>query len=242
MKRESWTKAVWVVMFSLLLCQACAPTKTFRTHPQFDTRIAAVSKPGLLPVDAKVYVLDAGGIQELQDEWSAEAGRHVQGSCIGCLAQKQRTVEPVVVSKELEEELEDIQALYRAVSTSILLHTYTQPNLFPEKVSHFDYTLGPIQDFLAKVNADALIFVYAQYKISTAGRQALMATGIVLGALAGVAVVPRGGAAFVSLAVVDSSGDILWFNVQSGPQYDLRKPEDVKALVTALLADFPAGR
>ncbi|SEM65398.1 hypothetical protein SAMN04489760_13039 [Syntrophus gentianae] len=242
MNGESWTKSLWIVIFLLVLCQACAPTKTFRTNPQFDTRIAAVSKPGFLPVDAKVYELGAGGIEELQDEWSAEAAKHIQGSCTECLGQKQRKVEPIVVSKEIEEELEDIQALYRAVSTSILLHTYTEPNLFPEKLNSFDYTLGPIHDLLAKVNADALIFVYAQDEISTAGRQALMATGVVLGALTGVYVVPRGGVAVISLAVVDSSGDILWFNVQSGDQYDLRKPEDVKTLVTALLADFPAGR
>ncbi|OPY80498.1 MAG: hypothetical protein A4E70_01725 [Syntrophus sp. PtaU1.Bin005] len=242
MKGESWTKSAWVVIFSLIFCQACAPTKTFRTNPQFDNRIMAISKPGLLPVDAKVYELDAGGIQELQDEWSAEAGKYVQGSCTECLAQKQRKVEPVVVSKEIEEELEDIQALYRAVSASIILHTYTEPNLFQEKVDHFDYTLGPIHDFLAKCNADALIFVYAQDSISTAGRQALMAAGVVLGALAGVVIVPQGGIAAISIAVVDSSGDILWFNVKGGNQYDLRKPDDIKALMTALLADFPAGR
>ena len=80
--------------------------------------------------------------------------------------------------------MEDTQALFEAVSASVLLHTYSRSTwirkydsdqTFPEKLKNFDYSLGPEVQRLAKLaNADALLFTSGVDHISTGGRKGLI--------------------------------------------------------------------
>ena len=136
------------------------------------------------------------------------------------------------------EELDDVVALYKAVSGAILSHTYGSValnwNFFPEKLSRFDYSLGPIDGILTRLNVDGLLFVTAGDEVSTGGRKALM----VVGAFTGV--FPRSGVTWANAGLVDGFGSILWFSANPGKPYNLREADDVSKLVGRMLNEFPA--
>jgi hypothetical protein len=240
------------VIFVLGLCLlfmafGCAPiTKT--VHPEFEIRTKYIKTAGLLSPDIKIYEFTAGGMRELRDEWCAKGKENVQRAVIECLMDKPLEIKPITIDKEMEEEMEDMEdiyALYRAVSTSINFHTQGD-NKFPEKVKNFDYSIGSVDKILKRYGGDALIFVTGFDEISTAGRQALKAVGIIAGvALAaagvgGAVIVPRSGITLISIALVDSSGTILWYNIKgSQGGYDLRNPESATKFVREILSDYP---
>jgi len=113
---------------------------------------------------------------------------------------------------------------------------------FDEKLTNFDYSLGPEVEKLAKLaNADALLFISGLDHISTGGRQALMFLGILLAGATGVYAGPAGGATSLSVALVDpATGAILWYNI-AGSQggHDLRDTESTADLVKQVFKDFP---
>jgi hypothetical protein len=89
--------------------------------------------------------------------------------------------------------------------------------------------------------ADALLFVRGVDSIATAGRKAVQAGSVILGALVGVQVTPNLGVTAVNLALVDAdTGDVLWYNFHaSAGDHDLRNPIDTTAMVMDILKDFP---
>jgi hypothetical protein len=202
-------------------------------------RTKDIKTTGLLSPDIKIYEFTAGGVRELRDDWCSKGRENVQGALIECLREKPLEVKPITFDQEMEEEMQDIYALYRAVSTSINTHTYGDFK-FPGKMKIFDYSIGSIDKILQKHGTDALIFVYGFDEISTGGRKALQAAGIVAGALTGVVVIPRSGFTVVNVALVDPSGAILWYNIKgSQGGYDLRTPESATKFIRAVLSDYP---
>jgi hypothetical protein len=242
----------FVILFALYLLSlvvGCATTpKTI--HPEFETRSRDIKTAGLISPDIKIYELTAGGLRELKDDWCAKGKENVQKAMIECLREKPLEIRPITMDREMEEEMEEIYALYRAVSSSIIMHTVNIQggNIFPEKVKTFDYSIGSMEKILKKYGGDGLIFVTGFDEISSAGRQTLKAVGIIAGiALAasgvgGAMIIPRSGVTLVSVALVDSSGVILWYNIKgSEGGYDLRNPESATKLVRDILADYPGG-
>ena len=233
----------------LLMAVGCATT-TKTIHPEFETRARDIKTAGLISPDIKIFELTAGGVRELKDDWCAKGKENVQRAVIECLREKPLAIKPITIDREMEEEIEEIYALYRAVSTSIILHTVNiqGANIFPEKVKRFDYSIGTMERILKIHGGDALIFVTGFDEISSAGRQTLKAVGIIAGiALAasgvgGAVIIPRSGITLVSVALVDSSGSILWYNIKSSEGgYDLRNPESATKLVRDILAGYPGA-
>jgi hypothetical protein len=232
--------AFFVILVFVITTSACVPP-AYRKHTDFDTVIQNIEAPGLMPPNVKIYELTAGGVQELRDDWSEQGQSNVLNAIEKGFADKNYQIISCEIPEDMEEEVEDILATYRAVSTSIQLHTYPGASQFPEKMKNFDYSLGSIESLLEPFDADAMIFVYGSDEISTGGRKALMAVGILVGAFTGVAVMPRSGITAVSIAIVDPSGRILWYSVKgSAGGQDLRKPESAASLVESILADFPS--
>jgi hypothetical protein len=208
-------------------------------HPEFNKRALRIKTPGMIAPDVNICELTAGGVREIRDDWSAAGEQNVADALAECLDEQACTVKTCVVGKEIEEELVDIHALYRAVSQSIQIHTYG-PHLFPEKQKNFVYSVGSIENLLDRLEADALIFVYGYDEISTVGRKALTVLGVALGAVTGVMILPNSGITAVSVSLVDPSGAILWYSVKAGAGvYDLRKPESAKTLLKDILSDLP---
>jgi len=230
---------VWIGFCFLSMLLGCASVAPHRAHPEFERRSQDIKGAGLLSPDIKIYELTAGGVRELKDDWCAKGKENVQGALIQCLRERPLEIKPIALEKRLEEEMEDVYALYRAVNTSILSHTYGQFT-FPEKMKSFDYSIGSVEQISKTYGADALIFVYGSDEISTTGRQALQVLGAVAGAFTGVAVIPRSGITVLSVAVVDPSGVILWYNIKGGQgSHDLRNPESAASLVRDLLSGYP---
>jgi hypothetical protein len=198
-----------------------------------------VASAALISPDIKVYEFTAGGVREIRDDWCSMGKENVKEAAIKCLHEKLADVRPTPASKEVEEELEDAYALYKAVSTSIQLHVYG-PFGFPEKKKNFDYSVGSVNRILEDLKTDVLIFVYGSDEISTSGRKALQVGAIAIGLLTGVAVIPRGGITQVSVGIVDASGSILWYNAKASEGgYDLRDRESATKLLAEILADLP---
>lgn len=231
----------------LFMAFGCAPImKT--VHPEFQIRAKDIQTAGLLSPDIKIYEFTAGGMRELRDEWCTQGKENVQRALIECLREKPFAIKPIILDKDMEDEMEDIYALYRAVSASIVLHTQGD-NRFPEKVKNFDYSVGSVENILKRYGVEGLIFVTGYDEISTAGRKVLKVVGIIASvALAAAAgggpvIAPRSGITLVSVALVDPSGSILWYNIR-GTQgtHDLRNPESTSKFVRDVLSNYPEGR
>jgi len=224
----------------LLACPSlalCEPAYS-RAAPEARDRAKEMKTLGILFVDMKVYQLTAGGVREPKEDWTEAARRNFLTSLEADL--KGRGMEAKVLGEEsTSEELDDIQILYGAVRDAILTHTYGSAlnwDFFPEKLSHFEYSLGPVDELLARLRVDGLLLVTASDEISTGGRKTLM----VVGAFTGVH--PRSGITWANMGLVDASGAVLWFSANPGKTYDLRESEQVSKLVERMLNEFPVPK
>jgi len=199
----------------LITVFGCAPPP-YRAHTEFETKVKNIGMPVVVLSHVRIYESSPGGVVELRDDWGAISEHNLLSALFANLKGKHYKVKPLISDKETEKEAEEIQALYKAVKRSIQLHTYG-PQLFPEKLRNFDYSLGSIERILRKCEADSLIFVDALGHISTNK--------------------PR---ASISLCVADSSGTIVWYCVKGSlGEYDLRDPESTTELVEDILSSFP---
>jgi hypothetical protein len=239
--RTSRITRVIPALLVLLLVWGCVPAaKSYRAHPDFEARAQDIKAPVLVPPEVNIYELSTGGVRELRDDWSEQGQHNTASAVVAVFGEIPLPVKEANLPKKLRKELDDVQALYRAVSTSIHAHTYGQAGLFPDKVKNFEYSLGPIDSILNYYHSDALIIVYGVDEISTSGRKALRAAGLVLSTVLGDSVVPNAGVSAISVAVVDRSGTILWYNVGgSEGGNDLRDYESTESLVRSILADYP---
>lgn len=214
----------------------CAVIKS-STHSEFEARYKNIKTSGLIFPDIEIYELTAGGVRELKDDWCKSGTENVFNALMEKLKEKEIEVKILTV----EEDIEDILALYRAVSTCIHLHTYG-PYPFPEKKKNFSYSIGSIEKILKKHGVEALMIIYGSDEVTTGGRKALIAFGALATIATGVPVVPRAGITTMDVALVDSSGTILWYmGKRSGASHDLRNPEDATTFVEDIFSDFPGS-
>lgn len=233
-----------LLAFCIAAC-ATQPISSSRINPGLQQKQGPIKIVMILPPVVHVEALSAGGMHEEQEEWSRQAERNVITAIEEQLKERSglqiEYLSPDSLSQETKANLAETQALFDAVNISILLHTYgPEPTRFPDKVNHFDYSLGMEVNKLAG-QADALLVVRADDHISTEGRKALQVAGVVLGALAGVVMVPAGGTTVASAALVDArSGSLLWYNwIGSSGGYDLREATSTNSLIKGLLVNFP---
>lgn len=199
----------------LITVFGCA-SPAYRTHSEFEVRVTNIGIPILVLSDIRIYELSPGGVVELRDDWGVIGKHNLLSALLANLKDKHYVVKPLIPDKAINKEMEEIQALHKAVNRSIQLHTYG-PQLFPEKLRNFDYSLGSIERILKKCEADSLIFVDALGYISTNKPEAS-----------------------VSVCVSDSSGTIVWYCVKGSlGEYDLRDLESATELVKDILSCFP---
>ncbi len=236
---RSRNSLVLLAAFWLAVTVSGCATPAYRAHPALDSYSTKIRTAALLPADIKVYALSAGGVEELRDDWSEQGRKNVEKAVIDHLKRHKVKVKKIRVNKSNKSQVRDIHALYKAVSDSILLHTYVQGHTFPEKVKNFEYSVGSIDKLVQPYGADALIIVYGSDEISTGGRKALKAVGAVFGAITGVQG-PRSGITEMSVALVDRSGMVLWYNIRGNEGgFDLRKQQNAAGFVSQVMFDFP---
>ena len=213
--------------------------ETYRKHPQYESRIAEIKNTGALPADVRVYELSAGGMKELRNDWCETGKANMQHALIKSIQKSSLNLSVLTIDEELKAEIDELQSLYRAVHESIYLHTFEPNNLFPHKKENFVYSLGRIDDVLDKLGVDSLIFVYGSDQISSDARQFWMAASIILLFLGGHTATPSPGFTEVSVAVVDRTGDILWFNLYRSNAFDLRDKNDSLRILSYLISTLP---
>jgi hypothetical protein len=236
---------IYPLLFLLVLLAACAAPRTDRINKQNEYMLNAAKSLTVVPLRTDVYQISAGGVEEKMDEWCAMARTNVMTAINDELAAKPmilvKPFEESLLSQDQRSSLDQTKALYNAVNYSIVLHTYGPPeHRFQDKFQNFDYSLGEAVYELAR-DTDVLLMVSASDQIATAGRKALQAGSVILGALIGVNVTPNFGATTLSIALVDAeTGKILWYNRHgSRGDQDLRDPIKTTKLVKRLMADFP---
>lgn len=244
--RRLWVTALLAIAF----LSGCATTP-YRAHPQFEDRLRTGLTVALVPPDVKVYQITAGEVREQMDEWSETARTNVLAAMRKRLGSGRvltvREFDPAK-SQAAREEFEDASPLFQAVALSAVLHTYRPETQFKTKMDRFDYSLGPLPALAEASEADALVFVRAVDNISTGGRVARNVALVLIGAAAGVVIIPQGGVTAMSAALVDArTGDILWFNTHaSGGGHDLRDPASAETFVAqafeAFAKTFPTGK
>ena len=229
---------LYVVMFFLF--GGCAP-KEYRVNPDFASLSKEIRIPILAHPKVEVYELTAGGVRELKQEWSDIGLENVATAVLQNLQGIKCQIMEKNLSPEMEEKIEDLRALYLAVSYSIQMHAINpqSPSAFPTKIANFDYSIGPIDDLLKELGADGIILIYGSDEISTGGRQALIATGIIVGAVTGVFAVPRAGITSINASIINPDGKIIWYSSKAGGGHDLRNKESVNKIIQQLFADFP---
>jgi len=259
--RSKRLPSIGLCMLILVIMAGCVPL-AFRAHPQLQEKVQSIKTVAIMPPGIKVYQLSVGGDTELMDEATAaakqtvataiekELGRHA-GVVFNPFPLPSGILETSrdLTAAGLKDELEDTQALFDAVSASVLLHTYEHgtDQMFPEKLKNFDYSLGPEVERLAKLaNADAFLFISGVDHISTGGRKASMYLGTLillpLSVTGILIVVTPPGVAVLNVALVDgTTGALLWYNVVGWRGAYLTNLGSVAALAERAFEDFPLG-
>ncbi|MDD2751568.1 MAG: hypothetical protein PHN59_00345 [Candidatus Omnitrophica bacterium] len=202
----------------------------------------------VMPIDIKFYKLTAGGISEQMDEWDKQADELFRQEIIKRLDPSSKIKIKILDESSLDEDarnfVDEQNGLYRAVAQSIIAHTYTPGNIFSQKLTFFDYTLGTeLSRLNDSFSTDALLFFSGSRTYWTGGRVFLATWGILLGAATGVSVIPAGVPDWVAVALVDAkTGDVLWFRYFGQPNVvvgDLRQEKIVSDTVEYLFREMP---
>ena len=201
-------------------------------HPVFGQSSSATAAPEtprllLMTPDVKYYILTAGGVSELQAEWTDASRNNISNAIRGY---NKRALEVVMTRSVTDPDDVEIsyEKLHFAVGRSILTHHFGQFKL-PSKANKLDWTLGPgVSAIGDRYGADYALFTYYRDYTSSGGRVALA----IFAALAGVGVPGGGGGGFASLVDL-RSGDVVSF--QRLPETDFRVPEGAGNAVNKLL-------
>jgi hypothetical protein len=187
-----------------------------RAHPQFESRVAKIKALTLVPPAVEVYELSPSGLSELRDDWCRLGRKNIEEALIEKFTSKRYSIRTLRADSEVRKELAEIQALYTQVNRSIQLHSYG-PQVFPEKVTWFEYGMGSVQRVLEACGTDSLVFVTGFDQVS-----------------------PDNPKTYVSIALADSSGTILWYGVKgSKGGHELKDPFSTAMLVEEILSSFP---
>jgi hypothetical protein len=195
--------------------EGCVPADQ-RVHPQFESRVTKIKALTLVPPTVEVYELSPSGLPELRDDWCVLGKKNLEEALVEKFREKRYSIHLPRSDSSVRKELAEIQALYVQVNKSVQLHSYG-PQVFPEKVTQFEYGMGSIQRIVEAYGTDSLVFVNGFDQVSLHNPKT-----------------------YVSIAVADSSGTILWYCVKgSKGGYELKDPSSTAMLVEEILSSFP---
>ena len=227
-------KRVLGLLFSAMLLSGCV-TNSFYTSKKLapETKRIALVSP-----DVELSIMNAGGINEPQAEWTKLAEKHLSDSIRKKLATFNVQLVDNQTTREMQvEDSREVQLLklHEAVGATIMTHQYIPQLRLPNKKGEFEWTLGKNASYLKdKYGAEYALFIYVRDSYTSGGR----AAAIVVAALFGVGI--QGGTQVGFASLVDlSSGDIVWFNRLMRGSGDLRTPEASVETVSLLLNNFP---
>lgn len=201
------------------------------------SQVAAIDRIGTAEPGLHLYELTAAGNQEKRDDWTENSRNYMLESLEEEFARR----DVAFTTAAAQEELEEITALYGAITASIITHIHGGQDRFPRDFEEFDFSVGAVDELFDELQADSLLLIYGFDEFSTGGRKALMVAGVVAGAVTGVPIVPRGGIKAVSAGLIDRNGELLWHNILVSGRGDLRTRDGARQTVAQLLAGLPIG-
>lgn len=188
----------------------------YRAHPEFDTRVEQIRNVALLPPVVQIYEVSPSGVAELRDDWCVLGEKNLEKAFAEQMKEKRYVVRTLRTNDGFRKEVQQIQALYKLVNKSIQLHSYG-PQVFPEKTTRFEYGLGSLEEVLAANGTDSMVFIMGFDQVSS-----------------------RTTKTYISVAVADTSGTILWYAVKgSTGKHRLKDPSGSAMLVEDILSSFP---
>ncbi len=202
-----------------LALSGCVPLA--RTRPGAEAWRDRTRTIGILSA-VRVEEVSAGGMEEKNEEWTAQASRNVVGALSDGLRARKLRAKPL--SWKDDPELDEVRLLYAEVAGAIWSYAYP-PYPFPAKQDRFDYSVGPVGRILDRAGVDVLLVAAAAGQAGADGRR--------LSLLAGHST------ALLTLGLVDRNGDVIWFDVWGGNAVDLRSQDDVGEAVAKLLSELP---
>jgi hypothetical protein len=228
----------------LVALAGCATSHTsVHRDLSYATETTLPRKVLLLPVEIRVHEISVGGVVEKVDDWSNRASANAR-SYVKSLASGRgafQVVEAPALSAQEKAQLDQHVALYEVVAGSADLALSSPIGAWRERAKDFDYTLGPgLKPLAEHTGIDAAMILTGTDYISSAGRKAAMAMGVVLGVLGGGIFIPQGGTAYVSVGVVDMrTGNVLWFATDQSGTTDLRDERDVQQILEQMFQTYP---
>ena len=235
-----------------LAASACVQTRQYADvefePPQGDYDLV------VLRPNVQVGSVTTGGLVEPRAEWTeqgranivAELRRQQAGRGGRTMILDSRAGVPGMT----EQQVADLERLFMAVGSSIVLHRYMNLHLPTKRRQGLDWTLG--QDAVAFGRAtgmDYALFLHAQDARASTGRTVIQVLGIA-GCIIGFCAPQGGGGQSAYASLVDlRTGDVVWFNLlQTGSQLpgvdfgDIRTPEGAAQMVERLLGRMRPGR
>ncbi len=188
----------------------------------------------VMPVDAELYSMTAGGLLEPRADWTAAAQTHMQAAL-------KRKTEMLGLPTDLLDEagaepfVEQI-GLYAAVAQSIALHHAGLKHWrLPSKNGQLDWSFeDAMKPIAAQTGARYGLFLRVRDSYASAERKTAMVALAVLGV--GITLGHQSGYA----ALVDlENGRVLWFNRTERNKGDLREAKAAEDSIDELLSDFP---
>ena len=209
-----FNRSILMVSLISLFVAGCTYTSE-RVHPQFPDYRQSMGVMLVLMPEIGIFEQMPDGSRFFQDVQSQEAQRQAQQSIARQLEARHFTVQTADTRMMRSSEFLSLTSLFRSVNRSIQLHTFG-PQLYPAKLSAFEYNLGPVADILKANRADGLVLALGH---QTASAQPLKN--------------------WISIAVVEPAGRIIWYGLQGNHQkFNLQTTEGLTALVETTLADF----
>ncbi len=244
-------RLVLLISASLPLA-ACVQTRQFADvefqPPQGDYDLV-VMRPNV-----QVGTITTGGLVEPRADWTEQARTNI----IAELRRQQagRGGRTTILENRAgaqgvtEQQVADLERLFMAVGSSIVLHRYMNVYLPTKRRQGLDWTLG--EDAVAFGRAtgmDYALFLHAQDAHASTGRTVIQVLGIA-GCFIGFCAPQGGGGQAAYASLVDlRTGDVVWFNLlQTGSQLpgvdfgDIRTPQGAAQMVERLLGRMRPGR
>lgn len=230
-------------MLSLFSLTACVTTRGIPSnYDERTARAAQLQSVLLLTPDITVNSLSAGDVKEEMPEWSEQARALVIEAAKAEMKARGRELKILDPKTRYRKTVDEVKDLHLAVMGSIYEHAIYEPgnmNIFPQRIEHFDYTIGSVEELLKAYKVDGMLIIRGEDNISTSGRKAL---GVVK-YLNPFSQGQMGGMTFLEVTLTDAGGDVLWFALKwNAGDYDLRDSEENIRFVRDTFKNFAGGK
>jgi hypothetical protein len=228
-------KLISLLIVFAVVVSGCATTQQHSSISELQPTLSDLNI-ALMPIDVQLSILTAGGVLELQAEWTKAAEQNIHASIVNM----EKTREMKFVDYQRPDEADttaatliELERLHGAVGQAILFNKY-QVNL-PTKKDVFDWTLGSTASVMRDATeSDYALFIHIRDSYSSGGRIFMQLAAAMLGV--GI----TGGQQIGFASLVDlRTGNVVWFNYLASGTGDLRTYEKAQKTVDLLLKNLP---